>query len=207
LNSLCGIGKALNAIYDPDEVMRVAVEAAIYLTGADRGQFFLLRPGAEQLELRAVREASEPRARSVRRAGDDPIAARVTETGQALLASRDIGQEEVSCVAVPLRTQREVVGVLSLDAKPAQAFDENDSYHLSILANFAAVALGNARLISGMKEGAMVRAEPATASQASSSPGTADAAAEARRLSGELRHLADSVQGLADKLYSQVTGQ
>ena len=207
LNSLCGIGKALNAIHDPDEVMRVAVEAAIYLTGADRGQLSLIRPGAEQLELCAVRGSSEPRAKSVRRPGDDPIAARVTETGQAVLANRDVGQEEVSCIAVPLRTQREIVGVLCLDAKPAQEFDENDSYHLSILANFAAVALGNAQLIAAMKNGAVVRTEPAAGPQESALPGTADAAAEARRLSGELRHLADSVQGLADKLYSKVAGQ
>jgi len=116
-------------------------------------------------------------------------------------------QETVSSLAVPLRTQQRIVGVLGIDAKPAQAFDENDSYHLSILANFAAVALGNAQLISGIKDGAVVKAGPAPASQAGRSPGTAEAAAEARRLSAELRQLADSVQGLADKLHSQSTAQ
>ena len=207
LNSLCGIGKALNAIHDPDEVMRVAVEAAIYLTGADCGQLYLIRPGVEQLELRAVRSPSEARATSVRQAGDDLIAAQVAKTGQAVLAARDGEREEASSLAVPLRTQQRMMGVLGIDAKPAQAFDENDSYHLSILANFAAVALGNAQLISGIKDGAVVKAGTAAASQASPSPGTVEAAAEARRLSAELRHLADSVQGLADKLHSQVTAQ
>jgi hypothetical protein len=99
------------------------------------------------------------------------------------------------------------VGVLGIDAKPAQVFNENDSYHLSILANFAAVALGNAQLISGIKDGAVVKSGTTVASQSSPSPGTTEAAAEARRLSAELRHLADSVQGLADKLHSQVTAQ
>jgi transcriptional regulator with GAF, ATPase, and Fis domain len=207
LNSLCGIGKALNAIHDPDDVMRVTVEAAIYLTGADCGRLFLIRPGVEQLELRAVRSPSEARAASVRQAGDDPIAAQVAKTGQAVLAERSVEQETVSSLAVPLRTQQRIVGVLGTDAKPVQAFDENDSYHLSILANFAAVALGNAQLISGIKDGAVVKAGTAAASQASPSPGTAESAAEARRLSAELRHLADSVQGLAEKLVSQVPAQ
>lgn len=208
LNSLCGIGKALNAIHDPDEMMRVTVEAAIYLTGADCGQLFLANPGTTHLELCAVRGSSEPRATSVRQAATDPIAARVTQTGQALLAERSDGQEKVPCLAVPLRTDQQVVGVLGIDAKPAHSFDENDSYQLSILANFAAVALRNAQLIAAIKDGDAVRSEqsrvePASASEVSSFPGIADSVAEAQRLSGELRNLADAVQGLADRLQRQ----
>ncbi|MFN2220380.1 MAG: response regulator [Anaerolineae bacterium] len=202
LNSLCGIGKALNAIHDPDEMMRVTVEAAIYLTGAERGQFFLANPEAQHLELRAVRESSEGRATSVRQAGVDSIAARVLETGQAVLAERDDREEKISCLAVPLRTEQQIIGVLGIDAKPAHLFDQNDSYQLSILANFAVVALGNAQLIAGLKDGAAVRTEGTDTVEEGLAPGLADSVAEARRLSAELRHLADSVQGLADKLQS-----
>jgi two-component system NtrC family sensor kinase len=202
LNSLCGIGKALNAIHDPDEVMRVTVEAAIYLTGADRGALFLANPEAQHLELRAVRGPSEPRATSVRQAGADSIAVQVIQTGQVVLAERDDREEKVSCLAVPLRTDQQVMGVLGIDAKPAHAFDQNDSYQLSILANFAAVALSNAQLIAEFKDGAVVRTERAGSTEESVAPGLTDSVAEARRLSAELRHLADSVQGLADKLQS-----
>ena len=204
LNSLCGIGKALNAIHDPDAMMRVAVDAAIYLTGADRGQLFVSNPGTNRLELCAVRGSSEPRAKSVRQAGADPIAARVTQTGQAVLAERSDGQEKIPCLAVPLRTEQQVVGVLGIDAKPAHSFDENDSYQLSILANFAAVALSNAQLITALQEGAAVPSEqPAGAPEVTSFPGMANSVADAQRLSGELRSLADAVQVLADKLQSQ----
>jgi two-component system NtrC family sensor kinase len=202
LNSLCGIGKALNAIHNADEVMRVTVEAAIYLTGAECGQFFLANPEAEQLELRAVRACSETRATSVRQAGVDSIASRVLQTGQAVLTERDDRKEKVSCLAVPLRTEQQVIGVLGIDAKPAHTFDQNDSYQLSILANFAAVALGNARLIADLKDGAGLRTEGAGTVKENLAPDLADSVAEARRLSGELRHLADSAQGLADKLQS-----
>jgi transcriptional regulator with GAF, ATPase, and Fis domain len=104
---------------------------------------------------------------------------------------------------VPLRTEQQVIGVLGIDAKPAHVFDQNDSYQLSILANFAAVALGNAKLIAGLKDGAAIQTERADAAQESLAPGLADSVAEARRLSAELRHLADSVQALADKLQNK----
>jgi two-component system NtrC family sensor kinase len=208
LNSLCGIGKALNAIHDPDEMMRVAVDAAIYLTGAGRGQFFLANPGSSRLDLSAVRGSSEPRARSVRQPGTDPIAARVAQTGQAILSERSEGEEKLPSLAVPLRTEQGVLGVLSIDAKPAHSLDENDSYQMGILANFAAVALGNAQLIASLRDGAAAPTDgsgtPAgSAPESISLPDMAASVAEAQRLSGELRKLAESVQLLVDKLRKQ----
>ena len=208
LNSLCGIGKALNAIHDPDGMMRVAVDAAIYLTGAGRGRLFRANPGSGRLELCAVRGSSEPRARSVRQLDSDPIAARVAQTGQAILAERSEGEEMLPSLAVPLRTEQGILGVLSIDAKPAHTFDENDSYQMGILANFAAVALGNAQLIASLRDGAAPPtersvAEPVSAPPAISLPDMAASVAEAQRLSGELRTLADAVQVLVDKLRKQ----
>ncbi len=208
LNSLCGIGKALNTIRDPDEVMRVAVEAAIHLTGAHRSQFFLAVPETGQLELRAVRGSLEAKAMSVHQEGADSIADRVIQTGQAVLAERDDGLEKVSCLAVPLRADRRVVGVLGVDAKPEHVFGDGDSYQLGILADFAGVALSNAQLIAGIKSAATDPSKgpsvgPDSAAEAGSDPGVADGVAEARRLSAELRTLADAVQDLADRLQDQ----
>ena len=204
LNSLCGIGKALNAIHDPDGVMRVAVDAAIYLTGADRGRLFLTNPGTDQLEVRAVRGSAEPRARSVRQNTADAIAARASQTGQAVLAERSDGKETTPCLAVPLRTEQGTAGVLSIDAKPAHSLDENDSYQMGILANFAAVALQNAQLITSLRDGGVTLSEqPVSIPEPSPLLGMADSAIEAQRLSGDLRDLADAVQVLADTLRSQ----
>jgi two-component system NtrC family sensor kinase len=210
LNSLCGIGKALNAIHDPDEMMRVAVDAAVYLTGADRGRLFLENSGTDHLELCAERGSSEPRAKSLRQAGADPIAIQAAQTGQAVFAERGEGKDENSSLAVPLRTERRVVGVLGIDAKPEHSLDENDSYQLGILANFAAVALNNAQLITSLRADVAAPTErssmePAGAPEVASlpDPDMADSVAEAQRLSGELRNLADAVQVLADKLRNQ----
>ena len=212
LNSLCGIGKALNAIHDPDEVMRVAVDAAIYLTGADGGRLFLASPGSGRLELCAVRGSSEPRSRTVRQPATDSIAARVVETGQAVLAERSEGKEKIPSLAVPIRAEQGILGALSIDAKPAHSLDENDGYQMGILANFAAVALRNAKLIASLRDGAAAPTEgpaaeptaaPTAAPEAIPLPDMAASVAEAQRLSGELRNLANSVQVLVDKLRKQ----
>jgi two-component system NtrC family sensor kinase len=222
LNSLCGIGRALHAIHDFDEVMRVSVEGALYLTEADAGQLFLVNPDTGQLELRAVRGPSESRVTIMRQAGADPTTAHVLETGQATIGERSTGSRgTVSRLVVPLRTSEQVNGVLAVDAKPAHIFTDNDRYQLGILAGFVAVALANARLIQDLREQAGVQPEPVGAGEDGApervpvgagedtaetvpDPALTDSLADAQMLSSELRTLADMAQALAAKLEAQI---
>ncbi len=209
LHSLCGIAKALNALHDPDEAMRVAVEAAIYLTDADCGQLFLVNPETEQIELRAIRGPSDSRAVCVRQLGADQTTMRVARTGQALIAERSSGhQAKVSRLAAPLRSNDRIVGVLGVDAKPAQVFNDNDRYQLGILAGFTAVALANAELVDSLKTQLAIWAGQAGEAAAAkppteSAPALEDSVTEAQRLSNELRNLAVAAQLLAAKLEGQ----
>jgi two-component system NtrC family sensor kinase len=209
LHSLCGIGKAVTALHDPNEMMRVVVEAAIYLTQADSGQLFLVNPEDEQLELRAVRGPSDSRARCVRQPGADQTATQVAQTGKPLAADRSTGgRDKVPRLAVPLRANDKVIGVLGVDAKPNQSFNDNDRYLMSLLADFAAIGVVNTRLIEHLKgQAAGTATQPAPASEAAASrsygPGLADSVAEAERLSRELRNLASAAQVLAAKLQVQ----
>lgn len=211
LHSLCGIGRALAALHELDEVMRVGVEAAIYLTDADCGQLFLVDPDAEQLELRAVRGPSDSRATCLRQANADEIAERVVQTGRVVIAERDGGgqsNQNIPRLAVPLRVDEKVIGVLAVDAKAGQPFDENDRYQLGILANFAAAALTSAQVIGTLKE--QIASRPLGPDQAAedgreqpSASALTESIAEAERLSRELRNLAAAAQVLAAKLQVQ----
>lgn len=210
LHSLCGIGQALYGLHEPEEVIRVSVEAAIYLLGADAGQIFLLNPDTKQLEVRAVRGPSDGRARGVRQAGADPIALQVAQTGRSLVGQRSGGGEEnIARLVVPLRNNEKIIGVLAVDGKPTHAFSDNDRYQLGILANFVTGTLITAQTIEQLKEqtaalsqrlatqiGGGVEGIPASA--------LGDSIAEAERLSAELRNLAAAAQVLAAKL--QVKG-
>lgn len=209
LHSLCGIGKALTALHDSDEAMRVAVEAAIYLTDADCGQLFLANPETGQIELRAIRGPSESWATSMQQVGADQITVRVAQTGQALIGERGSGtQAKVSRLVVPLRSDEKIIGVLGVDGKPAHVFNENDRYQLGILANFAAVALANAQLIGSLRAQLSVQPgqtleEAGSRLPTASVSGLADSIAEAQRLSSELQDLAVAAQLLAARLEGQ----
>jgi two-component system NtrC family sensor kinase len=209
LHSLCGIGKALMSIQDGDEAGRVAVEAAIYVTSANAGQLFLLNEGTRQLELRVVRGPSESRARNLQQPGADRIATEVARTGKTLVAERDTGERNrVLCLAVPLRAGAKTVGVLGVDAKRNELFNENDRYHLGILADFAAVALLNARHIERLKSEAAPAAgedESAGADQVARAltPGLDEALAGMESLSRELGALAMTARSLVEGLRAQ----
>jgi two-component system NtrC family sensor kinase len=205
LHSLCGIGKALSSIQAPDEVLRVSVEAAIHLTGADSSQLFLLHPESGDLELAATREASDSRARRIRQAATDPIADRVAKTGQALITEKTDSDPKVYRLAVPLRDSDRIIGVLAVDAKPAHVFGDNDRYQLDILAGFVSVALTNGLLITRLKaqleaEDSAPVAEQDTSPLEQAASLSADGVTEVRQLAGELRQLADAAQNLAARL-------
>jgi two-component system NtrC family sensor kinase len=211
LHSLCGIGKAVALIHDPNEVLRVVVEAAIYLTNADSGQLFLANTETKQIELRAIRGPSDSKARCVRQPGADQVTKHVVSTGKPLIAERSSsGGDKIPRLAVPVRTSQRMIGVLAVDAKRDYNFNDNDRYLLGILADFAAGAVINTQLIEKLKETvASLDSRPDTVGEAQGSatiPILTDSIVEAERLARELRNLASSAQTLAAKLQVQAGG-
>lgn len=203
LHSLCNIGRALAGIHSTDEVVRVAVEAAVYLTEAGSGKLFLVGSEPQKLELRALRGPSDSKSQSVRQPGDDALAVQAAQTGRVALAERDGGQGgQAVRLAVPIRAAETVTGVLAVDAKDEQSLSENDRYLLGLLAGFAGVALSNARLVEHLREESHP-ADPGAPAQVGQAPGLAVSAAEAERISGELRNLAAAAQVLAARLQVQ----
>lgn len=156
LHSLCSIGRALTSLRQEDEVACVAVDAAVYLTDGESADLFLVSETEGRLQARAVRGASDAKARSVRMAGGDPLVQQVLEQGKALTIGWTYGggREPGTRLGVPLRSPspgEPVLGVLSVVSKAGQPITDNDRYHLSILADFAAVAVANTRLVGQMR--------------------------------------------------------
>jgi CheY-like chemotaxis protein len=208
LHSLCSMNKALGSLHDPDEVLRVAVEAAFYLTGAESGQLFLANPETQQLECRAVRGPSDSRARSLRVPGADPVATEVARSGQAMSGGRSTPAGQATRLVVPLRIGDKVGGVLAVDAKTDHPFADNDRYLLGILAEFAAVALNNSQTIDALKTQLAAASRPGTerAEGRSVQPCAADMAesiSDAQRLAQALRDLAVTAHALASRLQAQ----
>lgn len=209
LHSLCGIGKAVTALHDPNEVMRVVVEASLYVTSADSGQLFLVNPQTNQIELRAIRGPSDSRARCVQQPGADQTTLQAIQDGKAVVAEQGGGgRDKVPRLATPMRTGDKVLGVLAVDAKSAHSFNENDRYLMGLLADFAVVGITNACTIEELKNHAavsakMAREAPGEGPQRATLPDFSDSIAEVERMSRELRNLASMAQMLAAKLQVQ----
>jgi len=141
------IARALCAIQEPDEVMRVTVEAAIYLTEADCGQLFLLDPRQNSWSFapcvaRPIHElcACGRWAPTGSRPRWPKAAGPRSPNGAAADEKRSTtGGADTHCEKGGRRPGRR--------RQANHSFDENDRYQLGILAGFAGVALANTQLL------------------------------------------------------------
>jgi len=158
MNILTRIGKALVAQLDQESVCSRTVEAAIYLTRADHAFLFLLRDGDEaELCLCATRGPRDRRVRFLDQPIESNLASQVARSGRTLVRPQApdeaalveiAGQALGPLVAVPLRWQRETFGVLLATRSPGEPpFNETDVEWLCGLADYAAIAVRNARVI------------------------------------------------------------
>jgi two-component system NtrC family sensor kinase len=155
MNILTKVGKALVALLELDRVCTRSVEAAIYVTRSDHAFLFLMEEDRSELRLRAARASTDHRAHLISQPVESKIASQVARTGQAVLepeAPEEIALAEItgellgSLVAVPLRCQQETYGVLVAARRPSESpFHESDVEWLNGLADYAAIAVSNAR--------------------------------------------------------------
>lgn len=156
LSILSSIGKSVTALLDQDRLLTRIVEAAVYITGAEEGFLLMVEPESGELYMRAARGLGEKYARGFRLKVSDSIAGEVVRTGQPVvitgskqgdLLKLKTGYLVKSLLHVPLKIGEKVIGVLSVDhMQEDHEFSNHDLYLLSTLADYAAIALDNARL-------------------------------------------------------------
>ncbi len=148
---LSAIGRSITRAIELDEVLARIVEAAIHLTHAEEG-FLLLRED-DQLVVRAARTATDERAKILNQPIVDNAAGRVLRTRQPLRLGH--GSElrirtnylVQSALLVPLLANPDALGVLGVNnVKNAQPFTLEQERSLAALADYAAIAIENARL-------------------------------------------------------------
>lgn len=153
LDTLYSIGRSLTSLLDLETVLTRVVEAAVGLAQAEAGFLLLVEPGTGELMLRAARNVEEERARGLRVRVQDSLAGQVIQSGEPLLVAS--GQLKVatgflvrSLIYAPLCTpDRGVIGILGVTSQQSdRSFTTHDVHLLSALANYASVAVENARL-------------------------------------------------------------
>jgi two-component system NtrC family sensor kinase len=155
-NILYGISKSVTSLLDLDRLLTRIVEATAYVTGAEEISLYLVDEATQEMELRAVQSTGEREARSVRKSADNAVVRQVMNTGRvARVASPRTRKTDPlqATLAVPLKARSGIIGVLHATNQAAmKPFSDNDHYLLSVLADYAAIAIENARLFAEVEE-------------------------------------------------------
>ncbi len=157
LSALYEVGQTLAASLRVEEILPPIVEAAIHLTRAEEGGVWLLDEAGETLHLRIYRsrEAEDLPAASAYPSTmpvADSLLGRAVRTGRPILLGPglhklDTGILVRSLLYVPLQAHGRILGVLGvLNRLKEAAFSEPDVHLLTMLGDYAAVAIEKARL-------------------------------------------------------------
>jgi two-component system NtrC family sensor kinase len=156
LTVLSRIGKSVTGLMDQEQLLQRIVEAAVFITKAEEGFLLLHDPQQQELYLRAAKNLGEQRAQSLRIPIEDSLAGQVVRTGKPVRLDQvragvalkvKTGFLVRAILQVPLTVGEQVIGVLAVDNRTTdRTFSEDDQYLLATLADYAAIAIENARL-------------------------------------------------------------
>ncbi|TKJ29506.1 MAG: hypothetical protein CEE40_08380 [Chloroflexi bacterium B3_Chlor] len=156
LNILYGVSKSVTSLLDPNEVLIRIVEATTRITGAEETSLFLLDEETQDLQLRAVQGVGDQRAHEVRESAGDAIVRQVMTSGEVATIQSPRSRKTdplLATLAVPLKVRERTVGVLrASSAEAMKPFNDNDRYLLSALADYATIAIENARLYEAVQQ-------------------------------------------------------
>lgn len=159
MNTLFNIGKAITALMHADQILERVLEAARYLTNAEESYVHLLPTvGADITRFNTYAGSSLPDTGTpeLTSAIDGAYLRQVLELGRPFRqstaahklpeATPEQGLHPLLCV--PLKLSNNVMGALEVHNRVGlRSFSRRDEFLLTFLADYAAIALENARLL------------------------------------------------------------
>jgi two-component system NtrC family sensor kinase len=153
VENLQRIGRSVTSSLEVDRILKTVVDAAVDLTNAEEGSLLLLDETSGELYVRAARNLQDEFVQTFRLPIQDTLAGQVLRTGKAVKLDEKTPQKiktsffVYALIYVPIRIHERVLGVLGIDNRQnKQYFTEDHLTIVSSLADFAAIAIENARL-------------------------------------------------------------
>jgi len=154
---LSRVGRSVTSSLNLNEVLRRIVEASVILTHAEEGFLALLDEKSGQLYLRAVKNITEDKIKTIRLPVEDSLIGQVFSSGKPVRLKAPTADNRPikvstgylvnSVLHVPILSRGHPLGVLSVVNHISERnFKEKDESLLLSLADFAAIALENAQL-------------------------------------------------------------
>ncbi len=157
ISALSRMGQYVTASLDLTEVLYRVINEAQTLLGVDAISVLLLE-GPEELTFVAASGESAVKLMNLRIPSSVGVAGKVMQTGQPVLVNDEAGHAMIyrdvdtatgyhteSLLAVPLKLKDEVIGVLEAVNRYYGAFTVDEVQVLEKVANWAAIAIGNAQ--------------------------------------------------------------
>lgn len=160
LTTLYGIGKAVTAITDLSQLLGRLVEGALFVAEAEIGWLLLAEEGTGKLMLKAGKNLPPPNLSGIKigQPWDDGLSSLLMLSGEGItiagesLAKMRAGQVVKSACAAPIKAKNQVMGVITVGNKSGHPFTDRDQAMLSAVADYASVALVNARLFQALED-------------------------------------------------------
>jgi len=155
LETISKIGRSITGQLDLDGVLTTVVDAAVSITGAEEGNILLLDEESGDLYMRAAKNFQEEFVQTFRLPVDNTYAGQVMQTGKPLFMNTPDPKKiktsylVYSIIYVPLIFRGKPIGVLGVDNRDtSKNFSDQDITLLSTMADYAAIAIENAKLYS-----------------------------------------------------------
>lgn len=160
--TLFAIGKSVTSKTNLEQLFDLIIDAALYLTHAEMGGIILRDDSSGALILRAGKNLPAHLNQLMGNPIGDDLAALVMTSGEPLLASGDglkrfnPPHDAHSVIYVPLIVAEQALGILWVGNQQSEAeFVDRQRELLSALADYAAIAVVNAKLFQVMQQRAL----------------------------------------------------
>jgi two-component system NtrC family sensor kinase len=158
LTSIYSIGKTFTSTTDQAVLFEKIIDSAVEMTGADLGWFLLRDEGSKNFLLVAHRNLPEDLSSKLHQKWDDGISLLVAKTSKMLVMHGPalhrfaISRLGKSILVVPILAHTQVIGLLVMMRTKSQLFSDSQRSLLDAIADYASVALDNARLFLAVEE-------------------------------------------------------
>ncbi|MBP7792128.1 MAG: sigma 54-interacting transcriptional regulator [Candidatus Goldbacteria bacterium] len=140
------ISVEMNKTYSMKNLLEVILERCLELTSADTGSIMLINKEYNVLDILAFKGLDEKVVRKTRLRIGEGITGWVAQIGQPKLVNNTLNDPQyvkireglLSEIAVPIKTEDEIIGVISIDSNKENAFLESDLEFLTMIAELAA---------------------------------------------------------------------
>jgi signal transduction histidine kinase/DNA-binding response OmpR family regulator len=158
LTIILGIGKAVTSLTDQRKLFSKLIEGGVFVAGADRGWLLLRHGDGRKFTLSACKNMPNSIEKLIGQPWDDGISSLVALSGEPLslhgnpLKRFKITQLGKAVLVVPVKAQKEVVGLIVVMRESAKAFSASNQTMVEAVADYASISLMNAQLFTALEK-------------------------------------------------------